>query len=59
MKDICVLVMKWKLGQGSWSSYSSIGVSIRKIICLGFPLQREVLALAIAYILCVLSIYGL
>jgi len=34
-----VLVLEWLIGQGSWSWYSSIGISIR-IICVGFPLKE-------------------
>jgi len=29
----CVLVLEWNIGQVSWSWYSSIGISIRRIIC--------------------------
>ena len=44
--------------QASWSYYSSIEVSIRRIICASFPLKWERFwPLLIAYILCLLSLY--
>ena len=34
-----VLVLEWLIGQGSWSWYSSTGISIRRI-GVGFPLKK-------------------
>ena len=39
VKRTCVLVLEWQIGQGSWSWYSSIGISIRRI-CAGFLMKE-------------------
>ena len=59
-RRLCILVLERQIGQGSWSWYSSIEVSIRRRIRLGFPLKWERFwPWIITYILCLLSLYCL